>query len=78
LKETIDYVKKKQKYNHPYKIHNIHCWSIHKNEEMKNPERLGKYWLTINNRNNYIKLKNKNCIEKKIKQLENKIDKFKI
>jgi hypothetical protein len=41
-------------------------------------EKIEKYWLTMNNRSKCIKLKKYHRVEEKMKQLENKVDKFKI
>jgi hypothetical protein len=76
LEETISYVMKKKQIKQPTKIQNIHFLFIHANEEMKYPEKIEKFWLNINNRS--LKLKEKDVIDERVKQLENKLDKFKI
>jgi thiamine kinase-like enzyme len=77
LEKTIVYVSKKQRYKNPSKIQNIHFLSIHEKEEMSYAERIERYWLNINDKRSF-RLKKNDRIEEKMKQLENKIDKFKI
>jgi hypothetical protein len=74
--ELISYVMKKKQIKQLNKIHNIHFLFLHTNKEMKYPEKIEKYWLNINERS--LKLKEKDKIDERVKQLENKIDKFKI
>jgi hypothetical protein len=76
LEEIISYVMKKKQIKQPNKIHNIHFLFLYANKEMKNPERIERYWLNINERS--LKLKENDKIDERVKQLENKIDKFRI
>jgi hypothetical protein len=77
FEETINYLMKKKQNSQPITIHNIHFLSIHENEEMSYPEKIEKYWLNLKNKK-CIKLKKNDRIEERIKQLGNKVDKFKI
>jgi hypothetical protein len=76
LSGTISYVMKKKLSKDPIKIQNTHFLFLFKNEEMIYPTKIEKYWLNINERS--LKLREKDVIDERIKQLENKMDKFKI
>jgi hypothetical protein len=76
IEEVISYVMKKKQSKQPNKIHNIHFLFLPANEEMKYPERIGKYWLNIKKQS--LKLKENDKIDERVKQLENTIDKFRI
>jgi hypothetical protein len=78
LEETISYVKKQQKEKFKHVIRNFHYVTLFENEVENNLSKLDHFHLTINNENQYIKLKNDSLIEKEINYLRRKINKFKI
>jgi hypothetical protein len=69
FENVITYVMKKKQNKQPNNIQNIDFLFLHANEEMKYTERIEKYWLNINERS--LKLKEKDKIDERVKQLEN-------
>jgi hypothetical protein len=60
----------------PSQIQNTHFIFLYPNEELKQPKKIEECWLTIKERS--IKLKHEDEAEKRLKQSEDKFDKFRV